>query len=254
MESLPIPWDLLGRVARSFILTLRFLPGQVREPIALAYLLARLSDTEADGAANDAERELLNRKAECVALLSQSPDRTAIERVWETIKEGQDFDKTRFAGANPAPLSPSERDHYTYLVAGCVGEFWTKLCEEKIPGFASRPREEMLALGINYGKGLQLVNILRDRHKDSQMGRVYVEDSEVPAVLAGARRNLLSAKTYIQSIRPWRLRSATALPYHLAIDTLALIEACPGAESVKIPRRKMWRYVAAAALTSHRAI
>jgi farnesyl-diphosphate farnesyltransferase len=249
MNTLPIPWDLLSRVARSFILTLRFLPRQVREPIALAYLLARLSDTEADGAANDAERELLDRKAECEALLARSPDRAVIGQVWRTIQEGQEFDKRRFSGINPQPLSPEERDHYTYLVAGCVGEFWTKICEEKIPGFAKRPLEEMLALGINYGKGLQLVNILRDRHKDSRMGRVYVKNADVPAVLGEARQQLTSARTYIHSIRPWRLRFATALPYHLAIDTLALIEASPHAESVKIPRNTLWRYVVAAALT-----
>lgn len=251
MNTLPIPWDLLSRVARSFILTLRFLPVQVREPIALAYLLARLSDTEADGAANDAEQELLSRKTECEALLSRSPDRVAIERVWKTIQEGQEFDKLRFAGPTPQPLSPQERDHYIYLVAGCVGEFWTRICEEKIPGFASRPAEEMLVFGVNYGKGLQLVNILRDRHKDSRIGRVYVKDGELSVVLAEARQHLNSANAYIHAIHPWRLRSATALPYHLAMDTLALVEASPAAESVKIPRNKMWRYVVAAALTPH---
>ncbi len=251
MESVPIPWDLLERVARSFFLTLRFLPHKVRDPIALAYLLARLSDTEADGAANDAERELLARKAECLALLSQSPDRAAIEHVWTTIQEGQDFDKQRFAGKNPEPLSSEERDHYTYLVAGCVGEFWTRICEDKIRGFASRPQVEMLELGINYGKGLQLVNILRDRHKDSTIGRIYVPASEVPAALALARHHLDFAKTYIQSIRPWRLRAATALPYHLAIATLNLIEENPSAESVKIPRSKMWRFILSAVISRH---
>ena len=252
MERLPIPWDLLERVARSFILTLRFLPSQVREPIALAYLLARLSDTEADGAANEAERELLERKPECEALLSRSPDRAAIAQVWQTIREGQDFDKQRFAGPDPKPLSDGERDRYTYLVAGCVGEFWTKICEEKISGFASRPHEKMLALGISYGKGLQLVNILRDRAKDAAMGRSYVSDDEIPAALALARHHLASAKVYTHAIRPWRLRAATALPYHLAVDTLALIEGNPLAESVKIPRSKMWRYVVRAVFTPYR--
>ncbi len=252
METLAIPWDLLGRVARSFILTLRFLPPQVREPIALAYLLARLSDTDADGAANDAERELLERKSECEALLAQSPDRAAIEQVWNTIRAGQDFDKQRFAGVNPEPLSAEELNRYTYLVAGCVGEFWTKICEEKIPNFACRPHTEMLALGVSYGKGLQLVNILRDRAKDAANGRVYVSDDAIPAALAQARKDMISASSYIHAIRPWRLRAATALPCHLAIDTLSLIEANPGASHVKIPRNKIWRYLLAAVFTPYR--
>ncbi|MEX1117397.1 MAG: squalene/phytoene synthase family protein [Terrimicrobiaceae bacterium] len=250
MPALPIPWDLLKRVARSFFLTLRFLPHQVRDPIALAYLLARLSDTEADGAANPAEQELLARKSEIEALLLRSPDRAAIDHVWKTIQEGQDFDKHRFVGSASEPLSAEERDRYTYLVAGCVGEFWTKICEEKIPGFATRNHNEMLTLGIDYGRGLQLVNILRDRAKDAKMGRVYVSDDEIPATLAQARRHLAAASHYIHAIRPWRLRTATALPYHLAIDTLRLIEANPQAESVKIPRSKMWCYVLKAALTT----
>src|SRR5271169_7084354 len=39
---------LLKDVSRSFYLTLRVLPGKVRAPIGLAYLLARTTDTIAD--------------------------------------------------------------------------------------------------------------------------------------------------------------------------------------------------------------
>ncbi|MCI0869448.1 MAG: squalene/phytoene synthase family protein, partial [Chloroflexi bacterium] len=40
--------DLLKGVSRSFYLTLRVLPGGIREPVGLAYLLARAADTIAD--------------------------------------------------------------------------------------------------------------------------------------------------------------------------------------------------------------
>ena len=40
--------DVLRRVSRSFYLSLRILPGSLREPIGLAYLLARAADTVAD--------------------------------------------------------------------------------------------------------------------------------------------------------------------------------------------------------------
>src|ERR1700758_4271895 len=39
---------VLRSVSRSFYLSIRFLPSQLREPIALAYLLARTTDTVAD--------------------------------------------------------------------------------------------------------------------------------------------------------------------------------------------------------------
>src|ERR1700745_3056493 len=42
--------ELLRSVSRSFYLSIRFLPAQLREPIALAYLLARATDTVADTA------------------------------------------------------------------------------------------------------------------------------------------------------------------------------------------------------------
>src|SRR5438094_9298495 len=39
---------ILRSVSRSFYLSIRFLPQQLRQPIALAYLLARTTDTVAD--------------------------------------------------------------------------------------------------------------------------------------------------------------------------------------------------------------
>src|SRR5213083_1674502 len=41
---------ILRSVSRSIYLSIRFLPVQLREPIALAYLLARTTDTVADTA------------------------------------------------------------------------------------------------------------------------------------------------------------------------------------------------------------
>lgn len=236
----PLDWHLLQRVSRSFYLTLRLLPDAVREPIALAYLLARFTDTEADGAATDAERELLARRDELLLWLDQSPDRTAIERVWSTIREGQLFDGKRFAAPDAPPLSDAELDHYTYLVAGCVGEFWTTLCAEKIPRFANRPIPEMLDLGIRFGKGLQLVNILRDRHTDSRLGRTYLPPGRIPATLALARQHLDAAETYTRAITVPRLRASCALPYLMGRETLDLIEANPTGQRLKITRTRVW--------------
>src|SRR3954468_24480775 len=39
---------LLKSVSRSFYLSVRFLPARLREPVGLAYLLARATDTAAD--------------------------------------------------------------------------------------------------------------------------------------------------------------------------------------------------------------
>ena len=242
-------WILLKRVSRSFYLTLRLLPGPVRDSIALAYLLARLSDTEADGAASEAERELLARRAELERLLAASPDRAEIENVWTTIQEGQRFDGERFGsvtprigGGNHLPhaLSKEERDRYTYLVAGCVGEFWTAICAKRLPGFSRRSREEMARLGVNFGKGLQLVNILRDRASDAHLGRVYVPSEAMPETLGLARLFLRDAETYVRALTQRRLRAACALPLLLARETLDLVERHPDAGRVKVSRVRVW--------------
>ncbi|CAN5646469.1 phytoene/squalene synthase family protein [soil metagenome] len=230
-------WPLLKAVSRSFYLTLRLLPAPVRESIALAYLLARISDTRADGAETEAEKELLRREEEIRSWLAVSPDRAEIERVWTTIREGQAFDVERFT--RPEPLSPVELDRYTYLVAGCVGEFWTLLCEKRLPGFASKPASDMVELGIRFGKALQLVNILRDRQADLDKGRVYVADSDRPAVLEQAREHLRAAHAYIEAVRLYRLRIACALPFLIAGETLDLVERNPTARRVKVSRGRV---------------
>ncbi|MGB8463907.1 MAG: squalene/phytoene synthase family protein [Terrimicrobiaceae bacterium] len=233
-------WALLKGVSRSFYLTLRILPAPVRESIALAYLVARLSDTLADGAATDAERQLLARAGEIEGWLAASPDRSDINKVWSTIREGQRFDQDRFSAAGAPPLDEQELDRYAYLVAGCVGEFWTGLCARRMPGFASRSITEMTALGIRFGKGLQLVNILRDRQADSDRQRIYVPTGRFNDVMADARGHLRAARQYVRALRNYRLRVACALPLLLAAETLDLIERNPSAPRVKVARRRVW--------------
>jgi farnesyl-diphosphate farnesyltransferase len=239
LRARSIDWPLLKRVSRSFYLTLRLLPTQVRGSIALAYLLARLSDTMVDGATTDAERQLLARRQEIEAWLSQSPDRLEIESVWSTIRQGQRFDHDRFS-VNSSPLSSEELDRYTYLVAGCVGEFWTLLCQKRITGFASSQFSEMRELGIRFGKGLQLVNILRDRHGDAMMGRIYVPPERFATVLAEARAHLDAARRYVDALQIYRLRVACILPLYLGDATLDLVERYPSGERVKVPRAGVW--------------
>jgi farnesyl-diphosphate farnesyltransferase len=260
-SSSSFDWLLLKRVSRSFYLTLRLLPGAVRESISLAYLLARFTDTEADGAVSEAEKELLGRRGDLDRWLAASPDRDEIDRVWKTIQEGQAFDQKRFGREGcPNPptsrtvgdngpcqaLSDEELDRYTYLVAGCVGEFWTRICSRRIPGFARLPEAEMCVLGIHFGKGLQLVNILRDRHADRKLGRVYVPEARFPEVLAQAREHLVDASRYVAAVKGIRLRTACALPLLLARETLDLVEKQPAAARVKVPRSRVWRLLVCA--------
>ena len=56
---------ILKSVSRSFYLTIKFLPRPLREPVSLAYLLARATDTIADTAAIPATTRLTTLRSSC---------------------------------------------------------------------------------------------------------------------------------------------------------------------------------------------
>src|SRR6266480_2888429 len=266
---------ILRSVSRSFYLSIRFLPAQLREPTALAYLLARATDTVADTPeisnlvrvdalkmlsdgiqnkisrdvvfdliasffplqANKSERQLLERLPDCFDWLDhiEQADRNDIRVVLDKITRGQMLDLQRFP--NPQELralpTAADLDEYTYLVAGCVGEFWTRLCFRHVRNFASLSEEEMLRLGKRYGVALQLINILRDAGSDLRAGRCYFPEEELTSAgmtaaqilfeperfqpiyrnwAKKAERGLECGMQYSRAIRNRRIRAATVLP------------------------------------------
>ena len=53
-KAVQLTGELLRSVSRSFYISIRLLPRRLREPVGLAYLLARATDTVADTADVDA--------------------------------------------------------------------------------------------------------------------------------------------------------------------------------------------------------
>ena len=80
--------DLLRGVSRSFYLTLRVLPGDLRIPIGLAYLLARAADTIADSRILPSE-ERLKRLLEFRAQVEGPADTEALARIASLHTENQ---------------------------------------------------------------------------------------------------------------------------------------------------------------------
>jgi farnesyl-diphosphate farnesyltransferase len=294
---------ILRSVSRSFYLSIRFLPRQLREPIALAYLLARTTDTVADttrvpgtvrmealkmfsdgilGKAsrkmvvnqvasfvplqeNAAERTLLDSLSDCLEWLEQieRADRDDIRAVLEKITHGQMLDLHRFNDPTKvrALETAADLDEYTYLVAGCVGEFWTRLCFRHLQNFASLIQDEMLALGRRYGMALQLINVLRDAGTDLRAGRCYFPNDELGAIglsvaeilsesdrlqpiyqrwMDKAQDGLACGMQYSRAIRNRRVRAATVLPALIGARTLALLRQAGASalhQTIKVPRR-----------------
>ena len=306
---------LLRSVSRSFYLSIRFLPAQLREPIALAYLLARTTDTVADttgisgsvrietlkmlsdgiqgkasrevvvdliGAfvplqVNQSEQQLLESSGDCLAWLEriEEADRADIRVVLEKITRGQMLDLQRFD--NPQEIralsTAADLDEYTYLVAGCVGEFWTRLCFRHVRNFANLSKDEMLALGKRYGMALQLINVLRDAGSDLRAGRCYFPESELSAAhlvasqilseperfqsiyrtwLDKAKAGLECGTQYSRAIENRRVRAATVLPALIGERTLALLDETGAAalqRKVKVSRREVRKMISWLALT-----
>jgi farnesyl-diphosphate farnesyltransferase len=128
-----------------------------------------------------AERALLEKIEDSLALLAAlvPADLQRVRDVLATITSGQELDLRRFAAASAQNVvtleTPAALDDYTYRVAGCVGEFWTKICRAHLfPQVRLADEKQFLADGIRFGKGLQLVNILRDLPADLKNGRCYL--------------------------------------------------------------------------------
>lgn len=125
--------------------------------------------------------QVLLKRIEDVLRVFQSlnaVDQHHVKSVLRTIISGQELDLERFGEANAKNIVPlqadAELDDYTYRVAGCVGEFWTNICLAHYVVPSTVDKDHLLQNGIRFGKGLQLVNILRDIPADLKNGRCYI--------------------------------------------------------------------------------
>ncbi len=295
---------LLRSVSRTFYLSIRILPAELREAMGVAYLLARTSDTIADSEAAAVsvrlrrleefgkmlhtgasqqfigyiQREIRPTHEGDRALIAAMPlvlSRFGAFRPWEwketielltNIIQGQSNDLRTFSDPEKIAALPDaySLEDYAYLVAGCVGEWWTRMSYHHFSRYSNRTEEELMPLAASFGKALQLVNILRDMPADLRAGRCYLPADELqsagtdpaslsddPSVaqpvfdawMAKAGAFLDEGRDYIRAIRPWRVRFACYVPWRLAKQTLALMAAKPpllSAEKVKVSRMMVY--------------
>ena len=105
-------------------------------------------------------------------------DRQKIRRCLDIIIGGQSLDLERFTDASGNQIisldNEEELDDYTYRVAGSVGELWTHMSLDHLFEMDSEMQETLFIKALNFGKSLQLINILRDLPEDLLMGRCYL--------------------------------------------------------------------------------
>ena len=242
---------------------------------AAAELLADFANQQTD----PHEQALMRTLPQCLKLLQglSNADQASVRWVLGPITQGQLLDVTRFGQGMQALQTEQELTDYTWQVAGCVGEFWTELCDRHLGNFATLPTVALSEMGRRYGMGLQRLNILRDAGDDLAAGRCYLPQDRLaalglsPAELAQGvklgdgttlervaplfneyldltQAQLLDGLTYSCALNSRRLRVASALPALIGARTLALLrQAGPQAwrQRVKMPRHEvralLWR-------------
>ncbi len=113
----------------------------------------------------------------------------------------------------------ADLNSYTFSVAGAVGllicDIWTWFDGSQIDRLAA----------IRLGRGLQSVNILRNREEDTQRGVNFFPSEWVEKqMFAYARKNLEQAKTGIARISQESFSYMVAIPLALAEATLKALE------------------------------
>ena len=224
-----------------------------------------------------AEKALLQKTEESLAVMQTftANDQKSIREVLTTIVSGQELDLRRFAGSsaeNVVPLATAaELDDYTYRVAGCVGEFWTKICRTHVFPNAKLNEKQFIVDGIRFGKGLQLVNILRDLPADLKLGRCYLPSERLdeaklwpetmlsPAnerkflplfhyYLNQAESHLAAGWRYTNTLPfgQFRLRLGCAWPVLIGLRTIEKLRAAGVIElqqRIKVSRGEVWKIV-----------
>ena len=260
--------DFLGQLKGQFISD-QISWGQIRE------IQRAMGPLQQDSS----ERVLLERLEDCFKLFQEfSPDdRRCVQRLMTTLTQGMEMDLSVFPGTSAKDLvalkTVDDLDRYTYYVAGCVGEFWTDLMCAHRRALASWNVREMSEVGVRFGKGLQLTNIVKDIAHDLQKGRCYIPETMLAE--AGLKPRDLLNQENLSRFRPmlsklvrmavehldqgWlytmsvpryetRLRLSCMWPILSAGESLKLVMNSPDllnpSVKVKIPRGKVYQIIA----------
>lgn len=261
--------DTLADTAALVVAVRRQALEEFRHSLATGSCAPRWASSLRNAVVDASERRLLESTGDLFDWLENLPDgeRRLVLEVVDTIISGQIADLEWFGyatHANPVALPDDDAlEDYTWRVAGCVGAFWTKLGFLTVgEGFSRMPLAELESLGIRYGKGLQLVNILRDVPADLADGRCYLPvgapddlDGLMKCHAKWVERALewtADGARYAATLGSRRLRMASGLPAMIAEGTLKRLRGISWQDlqcRVKVPRCEVYVSLVRAVLT-----
>lgn len=240
--------EILKQTSRTFYLSIVQLPPPIREAVMSSYLLLRALDEIEDHHQLDKDTkvrllcavstELRRRTVPEPRLFSEvlRPHRAWLHEVtnrideWLTLAPASIAPTIQRAAATMAQrmaywvqngwLISTKRDlnRYTFSVAGAVGVLLSDLWVW-YDGTPSRKAD-----AIRYGRGLQAVNILRNRREDLARGVDFFPDGwDETRFLLYARNNLSRGDAYVGGFPPGPAHEFCRGPQALAHATLAAL-------------------------------
>jgi farnesyl-diphosphate farnesyltransferase len=245
---------VLKETSRTFFIPIVRLPAQLQETIGAAYLCMRAIDEIEDHPTldNKAKALLLRRLSwamQAQVALEEPPNGSALDsilasyrtvlpevtlrlgdwlsqaplgiapRVWDAVIAMADR-MAYWVENNWLIQTEADLNSYTFSVAGAVGlllcDIWTWFDGSQIDRLAA----------IQFGRGLQSVNILRNREEDTRRGVNFFPAGWTEKQMFGyARKNLDLAKARSASISPEGFKYLVEIPLALAEATLHALES-----------------------------
>jgi farnesyl-diphosphate farnesyltransferase len=237
-------FEVLEKTSRTFFIPISYLTDGLKEAVAAAYLCMRAIDEIEDHQElpSNAKHDLLmeisrllqsNHLDEKKLLDLYEPYQTQLPevtlRLADWLKICPHALQPRVANATSTMAkgmaewvtkdwqikTEQDLDDYTYYVAGLVGVMLSDIWEWHDETKTDRD------LAIAFGRGLQSVNILRNRSEDKSRGVNFFPDGwGEQEMFAYARRNLSLGDTYLQSLSPGSIHHFCEIPLALAHGTL----------------------------------
>jgi farnesyl-diphosphate farnesyltransferase len=244
---------VLKETSRTFFIPITRLPDRLQETIGAAYLCMRAIDEIEDHPSldNQVKAAILHGLSHALQaqLASDDPANGSLlkavflpyktllpevtlrisdwlahvpqgiaPRVWDATIAMADR-MAYWAENNWLIRTEADLNSYTFSVAGAVGllicDIWTWFDGSQIDRLAA----------IAFGRGLQSVNILRNRQEDADRGvDFFPRDWAEKQMFVYARKNIEQAKTGIARITHQSFRAMVDIPLALAEATLLAIE------------------------------
>lgn len=240
---------MLKNTSRTFFIPIKLLKPKLQKSIGAAYLCMRAIDEIEDHETMPAEIKAHLLRETSVLLQSKSGfDRMSYETLVKPYKEElpevtlrladwievcpdgvllKVLDSTSIMADGMAKwvekdfeiVTKDDLDEYTYYVAGLVGVMLSDIWK----WYDGTEADHELAIG--YGRGLQLVNMLRNQEEDAERGVSFLPDGWTRNdMFAYAWENLAKADEYMKDLQTKNIILFCKIPLALAKKTLKAMD------------------------------